>query len=77
MSPVTQHSDIMFPSMTYWERHNIPSKAFLPKMHNLNQIMKKKKKPKTQSERQTTRQQKNTVQKCQAHEKQGRTEEAS
>lgn len=36
----------MFPGMKYWERRNIPSKAFLPKMHNLNQIMKKKKNPK-------------------------------
>lgn len=33
-----------------------------------------KKKTKTQSERQTTRQQKNTVQKCQSHEKQRQTE---
>lgn len=32
------------------------------------------KKKKTQSERQTTRQQKNTVQKCQSHEKQRKTE---
>ena len=35
---------------------------------------KEKEKTKTQSERQTTRQQKNTVQKCQAHEKQRKTE---